>query len=185
MDALKAAILQAEEDSHMRHTPLRQAFNALKNLQLQGGGGQIDRDNVDKALQCFRKSMYVSTDTSFMRSSASAPYVDAASGEGKGELTLPIGNLTWEEFGANMIKFTLTQVEGRHADNLKERGSGDISQDTHTMFTSTPWSGQGFTPLEFEYSLSPTRTQKIFVNVYCRMTELAAAMTEACGASTD
>ena len=41
MDALKAAILQAEEDSHMRHTPLRQAFNALNNLQLQGGGGQM------------------------------------------------------------------------------------------------------------------------------------------------
>ena len=52
MDALKAAVLQAEEDSHMRHTPLRQAFNALKNLkkptQLQGVQGGADRPTAIK-----------------------------------------------------------------------------------------------------------------------------------------
>tara|TARA_B100001094_G_scaffold204402_1_gene198324 strand:- start:841 stop:1158 length:318 start_codon:yes stop_codon:yes gene_type:complete len=103
MDALKEAVLQAEEDSHMRHTPLRQAFNALKNLkkptQLQGGGGQIVRDT---AIKCFRKSMRVSADeSSGTNLYKNQPYLKAAAQDARHQ-DVVIGTGDWYlELGGN------------------------------------------------------------------------------------
>ena len=57
MDALKAAVLQAEEDSRMRHTPLRQAFNALRSALPTISGGGFQKQDVRQALA---KSTYIS-----------------------------------------------------------------------------------------------------------------------------
>tara|TARA_Y100000590_G_C15521548_1_gene939564 strand:+ start:303 stop:872 length:570 start_codon:yes stop_codon:yes gene_type:complete len=186
MDALKAAVLQAEEDSHMRHTSLRQAFNALKNrkkpTQLQGGGGQIDRD---AAIECFRKSMHVSAGTK------TAHYVNAESGNVGGSLELEIGTLTWAEAQYEHAIYFSLQHKDRSViiNNVRVHGtcrllpptSSANGTVTYSITSRFPWIKEGFTPFEFEYVLGANPQRHIInVNVYCSMSQLANAMTVAC-----
>ena len=181
MDALKAAVLQAEEDSHMRHTSLRQAFNALKNrkkpTQLQGGGGQINRV---AAIECFRKSMHVSAGTK------TAPYVNAESGNVGGSLELEIGTLTWAEAQyQNAIYFSLEHKDRSVIiQNVRVHGTCRLlppTSSTYSIMSRFPWIQEGFTPFEFEYVLNDNPQRHIInVNVYCSMSQLANAMTVAC-----
>ena len=103
-------------------------------------------------------------------------------------LELEIGTLSWGEMQTD-IYFTLTKNE--KCTSLNERVHGTcqslVKDRTRIIISSQcPWIGGGFTPLEFEYVVRGSSQHRVCnVNVYWSTSELAAAMTEACGGSTD
>ena len=156
MDALKAAVLQAEEDSHMRHTPLRQAFNALKNLQLQGGGGDI---REDQAKQILMKSMILEHSKKSFGGSDAINLVgnggdDQQLGLVKHDGTC-VGTLTWNNLNSHgdSFTFTLDSTQNGDIESLREiSGINNPKQELKGKRSKLrmhfPWSTQ-FYPLHF------------------------------------
>ena len=176
MDALKAAVLQAEEDSHMRHTPLRQAFNALKNLknlQLQGGGGAIEESTVKV---CLENSMVVSaTHKPYQYGKARISSTRPLVGLNQTLDLLEIGTLTWQ-VGSYLLVFSLTphDKENTKVEIQSPWTTQKTKDDVIQISAKCPWVQGGFNAFQVQ-----TKSEEIQVNVYCSIPRLATKINAA------
>ena len=190
----------------MRHTPLRQAFNALKklkNLQLQGGGGAIEESAVKEYL---KESIYVSAESELNKKFyPEERFVNKPLKEGSLELKLnanySIGILEWTVVTVSTqgtdddhinFTFTPTQDYETKAHTVSPQG-GSIRNGEggkiHIDVVSCPWiKKKGFTSFYFAYTytgknksnlLPGMKKGKFNVNVSCSIPDLASKINAA------
>ena len=146
MDALKAAVLQAEEDSRMRHTPLRQAFNALRSALPTISGGGFQKKDVMEAVA---KSTYISIMNMRYKDELSTEYANERPVTTSGTISIPetkdVGDFTFRKLFTEIEvtcppEWKITHKASLIQENKPDGAIDTIEHDTDRFYMSFPYS---------------------------------------------